>query len=227
MALKPGALYKFPWEDMGTFKYLLFVPFAATVALGMDDADNWSCHHMLVIAAMRYVHSQFWISLSRIHYVTQNTKIQDKGIDFKQVDREDHWDDFIILQAIIMTLVHKFWPGFHSFPAANGAGLWQLLLLHAGPTEFVYYWLHRALHHHTLYRAYHSHHHASFVTEPITGSVHPFMEHLMYTANFAIPPWARGRLVAHPSPCSTPTSSASICSTTSATATSSSSRRGS
>ena len=106
MALKPGALYKFPWEDMGTFKYLLFVPFAATVALGMDDADDWA-FHMLVIAAVRYVHSQFWISLSRIHAVTQNTKIQAKGIDFKQVDREDHWDDFIILQAIIMTLVHK------------------------------------------------------------------------------------------------------------------------
>ena len=195
MALKPGALYKFPWEDMGTFKYLLFVPFAATVALGMDDADDWA-FHMLVIAAVRYVHSQFWISLSRIHYVTQNTKIQAKGIEFKQIDREDHWDDFIILQAIIMTLVHKC-PGlgYSGFPAYNSAGLWQLLLLHAGPTEFVYYWLHRALHHHTLYSAYHSHHHASFVTEPITGSVHPFMEHLMYTANFAIPllgAWAFG-----------------------------------
>ena len=108
---------------MGTFKYLLFVPFAATVALGMDDADNWS-YHMLVIAAMRYVHSQFWISLSRIHYVTQNTKIQDKGIDFKQVDREDHWDDFIILQAIIMTLVQSFGPGSTPSPRrmARGCG---------------------------------------------------------------------------------------------------------
>ena len=40
---------------------------------------------------------------------------------------------------------------------------------------------------HSLYAAYHSHHHASFVPEPVTGSVHPFGEHLMYTANFAIP----------------------------------------
>ena len=195
MALKPGFGYKFPWEDMGTFKYLLFVPFVATVALGKDDGDDWA-FHMLTIAALRYVHSQFWISLSRVHYVTQNTKIQAKGIDFKQVDREDHWDDFIILQAIIMTLVHKMpMLGYSGFPQWNGAGMWQLLLLHAGPTEFVYYWLHRLLHHHTLYSAYHSHHHASFVTEPITGSVHPFMEHLMYTANFAIPllgTWAFG-----------------------------------
>jgi sterol desaturase/sphingolipid hydroxylase (fatty acid hydroxylase superfamily) len=195
MALKPGFGYKFPWEDMGTFKYLLFVPFVATVALGRDDADDW-CWHMLAIAAVRYVHSQFWISLSRVHAVTQHTKIQAKGIDYKQIDREDHWDDYIILQLIVMTLVHKC-PGlgFSGFPKTCGAGLAQLLLLHAGPTEFAYYWLHRLLHHHTLYSAYHSHHHASFVTEPITGSVHPFMEHLMYTANFAIPllgTWAMG-----------------------------------
>jgi hypothetical protein len=62
-----------------------------------------------------------------------------------------------------------------------------MLLIHMGPTEFIYYWLHRALHIHSLYAKYHSHHHASFVPEAVTGSVHPFMEHLMYTANFAIP----------------------------------------
>ena len=63
------------------------------------------------------------------------------------------------------------------------------------PDGVCVHWLHRLLHHHTLCSAYHSHHHASFVTEPITGSVHPFMEHLMYTANFAIPllgTWAFG-----------------------------------
>ena len=116
MALRPGPAYKFPWEDMGSFKYLLFVPFVATAALGLDDADNWA-YHMLVIAAIRYVHAQFWISLSRIHAVTQHTKIQAKGIDYKQVDREDHWDDYIILQAIIMTLVHKMpYLGYNNFP---------------------------------------------------------------------------------------------------------------
>jgi len=41
-------------------------------------------------------------------------------------------------------------------------------ILHAGPVEFLYYWLHRALHHHYLYSRYHSHHHSSIVTEPIT-----------------------------------------------------------
>lgn len=195
MATKPGVWYDFPWANAGSLKYAVLVPFVACVALGKDDADSF-CWHLLAIAALRYANAQLWISLSRVHALTRKTRIQAKGIDFKQVDREDHWDDYILLQTLVISAVH-WMPklGFDSFPAWNGRGLAQLALLHAGPTEFVYYWLHRALHHHKLYSAYHSHHHASFVTEPITGSVHPFMEHLMYTANFAIPlvgTWAMG-----------------------------------
>jgi hypothetical protein len=59
MALKPGFAYKFPWEDMGDFKYLLLAPFAATVALGLDDADAWAFHTCMIVA-IRYVHAQFW-----------------------------------------------------------------------------------------------------------------------------------------------------------------------
>ncbi|KAJ1430135.1 putative domain Wax2, C-terminal [Sesbania bispinosa] len=60
-------------------------------------------------------------------------------------------------------------------------------ILHAGPVEFIYYWLHRALHHHFLYSRYHSHHHSSIVTEPITSVIHPFAENLAYFTLFAIP----------------------------------------
>jgi hypothetical protein len=87
------------------------------------------------------------------------------------VDREANWDDYILLQVVVMSLVHNT-PrlGFSGFAAWNSAGLVQLLLLHVGPTEWLYYWLHRALHWHPLYQRYHSHHHASFVAEPITGA---------------------------------------------------------
>ena len=37
---------------------------------------------------------------------------------------------------------------------ADAQGLFKLLLIHAGPTEFIYYWLHRALHLHSLYARY-------------------------------------------------------------------------
>ncbi|KAG7603742.1 hypothetical protein ISN45_At05g026880 [Arabidopsis thaliana x Arabidopsis arenosa] len=44
-----------------------------------------------------------------------------------------------------------------------------------------------SLHHHFLYSRYHSHHHSSIVTEPITSVVHPFAEHIAYSVLFAIP----------------------------------------
>lgn len=41
-------------------------------------------------------------------------------MEFKQVDRETHWDNFIILQAIIMTIVHKLpYLEFGNFPLMN------------------------------------------------------------------------------------------------------------
>jgi len=150
----------------------VLLPFVAAVALGHDDGDNWAWH-MLAIAALRYAHAAAWNTLSRLHAVSAATRITAKPVEFKQVDREEHWDDYILLQVVVMTLVHNT-PGlgFSGFPAVNGRGLAQLLLLHAGPTEFLYYWLHRALHWHPLYQRYHSHHHASFVAEPITGAFH-------------------------------------------------------
>jgi len=183
-------MYEFPWAKLPSqsMKYAIYVPMLyRAFAHNKDDDDNWN-FHMTMIIVMRYLMAQFFISLSRVHAITERTRIQAKGIDYKQVDREDHWDDYIMLQYLVMSAVH-YCPGlgFSHFPLFDRKGMWQLLLLHCGPTEYVYYWLHRLLHHHTLYSAYHSHHHASFVTEPITGSVHPFMEHIMYTANFAIP----------------------------------------
>mmetsp|Transcript_28759 Transcript_28759/g.72893 ORF Transcript_28759/g.72893 Transcript_28759/m.72893 type:complete len:697 (-) Transcript_28759:4-2094(-) len=202
-AVKPGFLYEFPWEPLGGAKYVLFLPFLYIVAAGLDDSDNWA-FHMLCIVALRYVQAQFWHFVSRNHAISGKTRVQARLVGFEQVDREENWDDYIILQLYIATAVHMLpWLycyqgtcyGYRDFPLFHGKGLLQLILIHAGPTELIYYWLHRALHGHTLYAKYHSHHHASFVTEPISGSAHPFMEHLLYTANFAIPllgTWAVG-----------------------------------
>ncbi|KAJ7947313.1 Protein ECERIFERUM 1-like [Quillaja saponaria] len=66
-------------------------------------------------------------------------------------------------------------------------GVILTILIHAGPVEFLYYWLHRALHHHYLYSRYLSHHHSSIVTEPITSVTHPFAELMSYYTLFAIP----------------------------------------
>ncbi|KAL3330032.1 hypothetical protein AABB24_034076 [Solanum stoloniferum] len=75
----------------------------------------------------------------------------------------------------------------HYLPIWRSDGIILTTLLHSGPVEFLYYWLHRALHHHFLYSRYHSHHHSSIVTEPITSVIHPFAEHITYFLLFSIP----------------------------------------
>ena len=78
-------------------------------------------------------------------------------------------DDQIILSGILFYVVFgKMLPGGTQLPIWRLDGVILMALLHGGPVEFVYYLLHRALHHHYLYSRYHSHHHSSIVTEPIT-----------------------------------------------------------
>lgn len=77
-------------------------------------------------------------------------------------------DDQIILNGVLFYVLREVLPGGKNIPMWRLDGVILTVLLHAGPVEFIYYWLHRALHHHFLYSRYHSHHHSSIVTEPIT-----------------------------------------------------------
>ncbi|KAL8119404.1 hypothetical protein AgCh_016793 [Apium graveolens] len=135
----------------------------------------------------RMLHNQIWISLSRYRTAKGNNRIVDKTIEFEQVDRERNWDDQILFTGILYYLVNLTMEGASNLPLWRTEGVFITILLHVGPVEFIYYWLHRALHHHYLYSRYHSHHHSSIVTEPITSVVHPFAEHISYFMLFAIP----------------------------------------
>jgi aldehyde decarbonylase len=77
-------------------------------------------------------------------------------------------DDQIILNGLFFYVGYLLIPSARYLPAWRTDGAVATALLHAGPVEFLYYWFHRALHHHFLYSRYHSHHHSSIVTEPIT-----------------------------------------------------------
>eukprot|EP01018_Ginkgo_biloba_P014319 Gb_13823 [translate_table: standard] len=193
MASKPGPLTDWPWKKLGSFKYLLLAPLVARAIhenlLGGREADNFTLA-VLVLVPLRYLVGQLWITVSRFQNAGSKHQIQSKSIQFEQVDREGTWDDNIIFYALFMASLQYILPALSNMPLWNSKGVIIIFVIHAGPSEFVYYWLHRALHHHFLYTRYHSHHHSSFVTEPITAVVHPFAEHLMYAAIFAIAPLA-------------------------------------
>ncbi|VAH49939.1 unnamed protein product [Triticum turgidum subsp. durum] len=172
-------------------QYLVLAPAALhtahrVVTSGWGDMDT-AYTTMLPALLLRMIHNQIWISLSRHQTARRKHIIVDRGLEFEQVDRESSWDDQIILMTLFFYLAYATIPSVRLMPMWETKGAIIMALLHIGPVEFLYYWFHRALHHHFLYSRYHSHHHASIVTEPITSVIHPFAEILAYFVLFSIP----------------------------------------
>ncbi|XP_026400111.1 protein ECERIFERUM 1-like isoform X1 [Papaver somniferum] len=214
MASKPGILTDWPWKHLGNrLKYLVLAPWVVdsmytalkmmiksifTKAEGLRGSNNnsrdygtriyWNVFPFLL---WRIIHAQIWISYSRFRTTKAKNRIVDKPIEFEQVDRESNWDDNIIFTAVIFYSTYKWLLAASKvnspIPFWKADGVVMTILLHMGPVEFLYYWFHRALHHHFLYSHYHSHHHSSIVTEPVTSVTHPFAEHVIYFILFGIP----------------------------------------
>ncbi|ESQ36862.1 hypothetical protein EUTSA_v10009534mg [Eutrema salsugineum] len=191
MATKPGILTDWPWTPLGSFKYVVIAPWAvhSTYKFVTDDPEKKDLGYFLVFPflLLRILHNQVWISLSRYCTAKGKRRILDKGIDFNQVDRETNWDDQILFNGLWFYIGMRLLPQGKQLPLWRTDGVLMAAVLHAGPVEFLYYWLHKALHHHFLYSRYHSHHHSSIVTEPITSVIHPFAEHIAYFVLFSIP----------------------------------------
>uniref|UniRef100_A0A453CIT0 Uncharacterized protein n=1 Tax=Aegilops tauschii subsp. strangulata TaxID=200361 RepID=A0A453CIT0_AEGTS len=172
MATRPGPLTEWPWQCMGSFKYLVLAPAALHTAhrVVTKGWGDMSLAYAAILPALllRMIHNQIWISLSRHQTARRKHIIVDRGLEFDQVDRESSWDDQIIFNGLFFYLAYAAVPNVSRMPVWITEGAIITALLHIGPVEFLYYWFHRALHHHFLYSRYHSHHHASIVTEPIT-----------------------------------------------------------
>lgn len=197
MASRPGVLTEWPWQRLGNFKYLVIAPFVVKGFQPMLEAalkgkEAWpevDLTYLLIFPSLllRMLHNQLWISLSRFQTARGRHLIVDRSLDFEQIDRERTWDDQIIFNGLLFYIGYFYIPSAHNMPMWRADGAVMMALLHMGPVEFLYYWFHKALHHHFLYSRYHSHHHSSIVTEPITSVIHPFAEHIVYFMLFAIP----------------------------------------
>jgi hypothetical protein len=75
---------------------VLYAPYAAAAAYKWvyqgetNDFIDFNAH-IGVIAFLRYVVAQIWTSIARFPWLVGKYQISSKGIDFKQVDREDSW----------------------------------------------------------------------------------------------------------------------------------------
>ncbi|XP_039115035.1 LOW QUALITY PROTEIN: very-long-chain aldehyde decarbonylase GL1-4-like [Dioscorea cayenensis subsp. rotundata] len=191
MATKPGYLTQWPWQSLGNFKYLLLAPWVVDGAhKAMREGWNVDLTYLAILPLLlsRVLHNLVWISISRFQNAGANTGyILDRSLDFDQVDRERNWDDQILFNGLFFYVAHMLITDATYLPIWRMDGWIIIMLLHAGPVEFLYYWFHRALHHHFLYSLYHSHHHASIVTEPISSVIHPFAELIVCYFLFSIP----------------------------------------
>ncbi|BBM98496.1 aldehyde decarbonylase [Marchantia polymorpha subsp. ruderalis] len=183
MAAKRPYLTASPWHTLRGYKYVVLVPFLIKAIhanyFAGNDVDNW-CWHMLLVTFLRLLLAQLWMTFSRMHGIVKKYQIHEGGVTFEQVDREFHSDDHMILEVLLATAVHVWMPGFRFLPLWNTKGLVTIFFIHAGPTEFVYYWLHRFLHTDFLFNNYHHFHHLSVYTEPATAGVSTFLELVLY-----------------------------------------------
>lgn len=159
---------------------------------------NW-CLHILLISFLRVGIHICWSSYSTMLFLTRNRRILQQGVDFKQIDMEWDWyiyisvsvspilsnygfiflfflwfvcfgrDNFLLLQALISSMVIYLFPSLGNLPLWNTKGFIAVLILHVVVAEPLFYVLHRFFHTDYFFAHYHSLHHSSPVPQSFTG----------------------------------------------------------
>ncbi|XP_057544264.1 very-long-chain aldehyde decarbonylase CER3-like [Amaranthus tricolor] len=181
-----------PWENIASNKYLLYGPFFAHVAhlwwKGESITNTWSFHIILLWALRSLIH-QLWHTYSSMLFLSSNRRINHQGIDFKQIDHEWHWDNFLILQGLVGGLALYMFPYLTNEKRTwDTKGLIAVWIIHMVVSEPFYYAIHRLFHDQpTLFKSYHSLHHLSPVLHPFTAGNATFLEHILLLGIMAIP----------------------------------------
>ncbi|KAL3532934.1 hypothetical protein ACH5RR_006455 [Cinchona calisaya] len=184
-------LSTWPWENLGSFKYILYGPFLAKILYTRHDQEDSSqgiwCLHILILCALRGFMYQSWTSYSNMLFLTRNRRILKQGVDFKQIDKEWDWDNFILLQAVLATLIFSVFPFLANLPFWNTRGFIAVVLLHVAISEPLYYVTHKYFHGDYLFANYHSLHHSSPVPQPFTAGHLTLFEHLVMAMVIGVP----------------------------------------
>ncbi|CAL9166964.1 unnamed protein product [Musa hybrid cultivar] len=184
-------LSSWPWQNLGAYKYLLYGPIIAKVISSRpweeESKEGRWCLHLMILFALRGLMYQLWYSFGNMLFLVRRRRIFKDGVDFKQIDQEWHWDNFLILQCMIGALVCLIFPSLQSLPRWDLMGLLTALLLHVVFSEPAFYCLHRVLHRPHLFQNYHSLHHSSQVPQSFTAGFATPLEHLILCVVMGIP----------------------------------------
>uniref|UniRef100_A0A1J3JD27 Protein ECERIFERUM 3 n=1 Tax=Noccaea caerulescens TaxID=107243 RepID=A0A1J3JD27_NOCCA len=190
-----ATLSAWPWGNLGNLKYVLYAPLVAQVvyswAYEEDNSRALWCLHILIICGLKGILHVDWSVYNNMLFVTRTLRINPNGVDFKQIDHEWHWDNYILLQAIIASMICYMSPPLmmmNSVPLWNTKGLVALIVLHVTFSEPLYYFLHRFFHRNNyFFTHYHSFHHASTVPHPMTASNATLLENLILCVIAGVP----------------------------------------
>lgn len=185
---KDGPLFAWPWENLGNYKYLFYVALLAKYLYSREETKegNW-CFHILLLFDLRATIYQFWCMHDMMLFRNRKHRISQEGIDYKQIDAQWHWDNFLILEAILALLACFSFPSLNKIPLWDTRGIFCCLALHVGVSEPLYYWLHRLLHSPHFFSNYHWLHHSSKVPHPHAAGHASFLEHLLLGVVVGVP----------------------------------------
>ena len=156
------------------------------------DPNNVNSWQLMIgfnifVTILRIIQMKLLVALGRSR-LADKTRITFKpAISEKQLKRESVWI-YGFLPDIASALIAFYFGSFHDMPLIRWEGFIVQFFIHITIVEFIYYWVHRALHWGWLYKAYHQYHHASINTEPTTSVSFEFGERIVYTLLFSITP---------------------------------------
>ncbi|KAJ3679208.1 hypothetical protein LUZ60_017219 [Juncus effusus] len=185
-------LSSWPWSNLGSYKYLLYGPM---VMKAMEDVregrlmESWWIHLLLLLVLRTLVH-QCWYSFSAMLFFTRRRRVLKEGVDFKQIDNEWNWDNFLIMQGLIATVITLSFqkPVMESTVSLlDWRGCLIALAIHVAFSEPLFYWTHRWLHKPSIFSLFHSLHHSSPVPQPQTAGFGTPMEHVIQVVVMTAP----------------------------------------
>ncbi|KAJ9559493.1 hypothetical protein OSB04_004653 [Centaurea solstitialis] len=200
---KMGApLFSWPWQNLGSYKYILFGPFLGEFMYsrfyGNKQSEYDWCLHILILSSLRELCTNYGVHGITCFFLIEivgyrqrvliSIKLTRSGIGFNEIYAcFHHRDNFIILQAFVASIPFLIYPSFANFPIWETSGIVFCLLFHIGISEPLYYWLHRLLHSSYFFQQYHWLHHSSKVNHPFGGGHATFLEHLLLCVIIGIP----------------------------------------
>lgn len=83
------------WGGDPLVQYLLYGPFVgkfmySRIYENTPDEENW-CLHLLILSALRVAIYVGWSAFSNMLFLNRNRRIVDRGVDFRQIDKEWNW----------------------------------------------------------------------------------------------------------------------------------------